>query len=54
MKNIRKLLASMVRFIALMMMKISCKILKESCVCVTKTAKGALKVGGETITRMKD
>ena len=54
MKTIRKILASILRFIALGMMKLSCKILKESCVCINKTAKGALKVGGETITRMKE
>ena len=54
MKTIRKIIASTLRFLALGMMKLSCKILKESCVCISKTAKGALKVGGETITRMKD
>lgn len=54
MNTIRKFLASILRFIALGMMKLSCKILKESCVCITKSAKGALKVGGSVITRMKD
>ena len=53
MKTIRNFLSSILRYLALKMMKLSCKILKESCVCITKSAKGALKVGGETITRMK-